>query len=127
MLESEAYLYVCHGIVVLGKCSVVDVGILREDGEVLGDVVVQARLVLCLHAVRLAVVLVHVVASLGIELLADDRGDDEGIDTLRLVAYFFVQVAILGIVVVEVVDALGEWMYSERTVQSFALYSKENA
>ena len=92
----------------VGECSVVDESILRQDGEVLADVVVKTYFILGLHHVSLAVCLIHVVTCLGIEFLADDRSDDEGIYTLCLVANLSIQVAVFSICIIEVVDALGK-------------------
>lgn len=69
-LESEANLGICHGVVVLLQGTVVDEGILCEDGEVLANMEVETSLVLSLHHVHVTIRLVHVVTSLDVYLVA---------------------------------------------------------
>lgn len=66
------------------QSAVVDERIFCEDGEVLADVIIQTSLILGSHHVGLAVGLIHVVACLGIELLAHCRGNDECVNVLGL-------------------------------------------
>ena len=54
-------------------CAVVDKRIFRQDGEVFVDMIVQTDFVLGSHHVCLTISLVHIIASLCIELLAHDR------------------------------------------------------
>jgi len=67
LLEAEAELCICHGVIVLSQRLVVDQRILGEDGDSLADVEVQASLILSLLHVALAVRLIHVVTRLDID------------------------------------------------------------
>ena len=112
LLEAEAELSVCHGVIVLGQRLVVDQCILGEDGDSLADVEVQTSLILGLLHVVLAVRLIHVVTRLDVDSAVlwqlSQWGNDQSVNTLCLIANLLVQVAILGICIVEVVDALCE-------------------
>ena len=136
LLESEANLGICHGVIMLRECLVVDERILGKDRDSLADVEVQTCLILGSLHVALAVRLIHVVTHLHVDTAVlwqlSQWSDNQSIYTLCLVANLLVQVAILGICIIEVVDALCEclpveWIYSERTVQPSFLYSKEKA
>ena len=67
LLEAEAELCICHGVIVLGEGLVVHQCILGEDGDALADVEVQTCLILGLLHVVLAVRLIHVVTRLDID------------------------------------------------------------
>ena len=90
------------------QSAVVDERIFCEDGEVLADVIIQTSLILGSHHVGLAVGLIHVVACLGIELLAYYRGNDECINALGLIAYLAVQIAVFRVGISVVGDAFGK-------------------
>lgn len=136
LLESEANLGICHGVIMLRECLVVDERILGKDRDSLADVEVQTCLILGSLHVALAVRLIHVVTHLHVDTAVlwqlSQWGDDQSIYTLCLVANLCIQIAVLGVGIVEVGDALVkalpvEWIYSERTVQPSFLYSKEKA
>ena len=86
LLESEANLGICHGVIVLRKCLVVDECILGEDGDTLADVEVQTSLILGSLHVALAVRLIHVVTRLHVDTAVlwqlSQWGDNQSIYTL---------------------------------------------
>ena len=112
MLEAEAELSVCHGVIVLGQRLVVDQRILGENGDSLADVEVQTCLILGLLHVILAVRLIHVVTRLDVDSAVlwqlSQWGNDQSVNTLCLIANILVDAAILGVSIVEVGDALGK-------------------
>ena len=112
LLEAEAELSVCHGVIVLGQRLVVDQRILGEDGDSLADVEVQASFILGLLHVVLAVRLIHVVTRLDVDSAVlwqlSQWGNDQSIYTLCLIANLFIKIAVLGVSIVEVGDALGK-------------------
>ena len=112
LLESEANLGICHGVIMLRECFVVDERILGKDRDSLADVEVQTCLILGPLHVALAVRLIHVVTRLYVDTAVlwelCQRSDNQSVNTLSLIANLLVQVAILGICIIEVVDALCE-------------------
>ena len=112
LLESEANLGICHGVIMLRECLVVDERILGKDRDSLADVEVQTCLILGSLHVALAVRLIHVVTCLHVDTAVlwqlSQWGDNQSIYTLCLVADFCIQIAVLGVGIVEVVDALCE-------------------
>ena len=110
LLESEANFGICHGVIMLRECLVVDERILGKDRDSLADVEVQTCLILGSLHVALAVRLIHVVTCLHVDTAVlwqlSQWGDNQSIYTLCLIANLLVQVAILGICIIEVVDAL---------------------
>ena len=96
----------------LRECLVVDECILGEDRDTLADVEVQTSLILGSLHVALAVRLIHVVTRLHVDSAVlrqlSQWSDNQSVNTLCLVANLLVQVAILGICIIEVVDALCE-------------------
>ena len=96
----------------LGKGLVIHQCILGEDGDSLADVEVQTCLILGLLHVALAVRLIHVVTCLDVDTAVlwqlCQWGDDQAIYTLCLVADLFIQIAVFGVGIVEVGDALGK-------------------
>lgn len=112
LLESEANLGICHGVIMLRECLVVDERILGKDRDSLADMEVQTCLILGSLHVALAVRLIHVVTRFHVDAAVlwqlSQWGDNQSIYTLCLVANLLVQVAILGICIIEVVDALCE-------------------
>ena len=67
LLESEANLGICHGVIMLRECLVVDERILGKDRDSLADVEVQTCLILGPLHVALAVRLIHVVTRLHVD------------------------------------------------------------
>jgi hypothetical protein len=112
LLESEANLGICHGIIVLRECLVVDERILGKDADSLADVEVQTCLILGSLHVALAVRLIHVVTRLHVDTAVlwqlSQWGDNQSIYTLCLVADFCIQIAVLGVGIVVIGDALGK-------------------
>ena len=112
MLEAEAELSVCHGVIVLGEGLVVDQRILGEDADSLADVEVQTCLILGLLHVVLAVRLIHVVTRLDIDSAVlwqlCQWSDNQSIYTLSLIANLFIKIAVFGVGIVEIGDALGK-------------------
>ena len=110
LLESEANLGICHGVIMLRECLVVDERILGKDRDSLADVEVQTSLILGSLHVALAVRLIHVVTRLHVDTAVlwqlSQWGDNQSIYTLCLVADFCIQIAVLGVGIVEVGDAL---------------------
>ena len=96
----------------LGEGLVVDQRILGEDADSLADVEVQTCLILGLLHIVLAVRLIHVVTCLHVDTAVlwqlCQWGDNQSIYTLCLVADFCIQIAVLGVGIVEVGDALGK-------------------
>ncbi len=96
----------------LGEGLVVDQRILGEDGDSLADVEVQTCLILGSLHVALAVRLIHVVTCLDVDSAVlwqlSQWGDNQSVYTLCLVADFCIQIAVLGVGIVEVGDALGK-------------------
>ena len=82
-LEAVAQFHVNHGIVGICQGAVVDIGILARETDVLVEIVVQSDLILRALLLGSLRGLVHVVASLGVTLLLDDRRDDEHPATCR--------------------------------------------
>lgn len=112
LLESEANLGICHGVIMLRECLVVDERILGKDRDSLADVEVQTCLILGSLHVALAVRLIHVVTRLHVDTAVlwqlSQWGDNQSIYTLCLVADVCIQIAVLGVGIVEVGDALGK-------------------
>ena len=96
----------------LRECLVVDERILGKDRDSLADVEVQTCLILGSLHVALAVRLIHVVTRLHVDTAVlwqlSQWGNDQSIYTLCLVADFCIQIAGLGVGIVEVGDALGK-------------------
>ena len=96
----------------LGEGLVIHQCILGEDADSLADVEVQASLILGLLHIVLAVRLIHVVTCLDVDSAVlwqlSQWGDNQSIYTLCLVADFCIQIAVLGVGIVEVGDALGK-------------------
>ena len=96
----------------LRECLVVDERILGKDRDSLADVEVQTCLILGSLHVALAVRLIHVVTCLHVDTAVlwqlSQWGDNQSIYTLCLVADFCIQIAVLGVGIIEVVDALCE-------------------
>ena len=85
--------------------TIVDIGINTTQFKVLVEFVVKSQIVLCalfLHPIRW---LVHIVTCLGMELSGNDRCDDQGIDTLCLVAVS-TEIAVTGSSVIRMAQCL---------------------
>lgn len=136
LLESEANLGICHGVIMLRECLVVDECILGKYRDSLADVEVQTCLILGSLHVALAVRLIHVVTCLHVDTAVlwqlSQWGDNQSIYTLSLIADFAFRLQSLALASLKLVMLLAkalpvEWIYSERTVQPSFLYSKEKA
>ena len=96
----------------LGKGLVINQCILGEDADSLADVEVQTCLILGSLHVALAVRLIHVVTCLHVDTAVlwqlSQWGDNQSVHTLCLVADFCIQIAVLGVGIVEIGDALGK-------------------
>ena len=96
----------------LRECLVVDERILGKDRDSLANVEVQTCLILGSLHVVLAVRLIHVVTRLHVDTAVlwqlSQWSDNQSIYTLCLVAGFCIQIAVLGVGIVEVGDALGK-------------------
>ena len=96
----------------LSQRLVVDQRILGEDGDSLADVEVQASLILGLLHIVLAVRLIHVVTCLDVDSAVlwqlSQWSDNQSVNTLCLVANLFIKIAVLGVIIVEISDALGK-------------------
>ena len=93
-LELHVELYVYHVIVGLGEATVVDACIFCTYHYRLANPVVGANFVLCSGCTPFSAWTIEIVASLGIQLLADDRGNHKSIETVCLIASCVVDVTV---------------------------------
>ena len=96
----------------LRECLVVDKRILGKDRDSLADVEVQTCLILGSLHVALAVRLIHVVTCLDVDSAVlwqlSQWSDNQSLYTLCLVANLFIKIAVFGVGIVEIGDALGK-------------------